>query len=385
MLDKGLIDLVLSIVKNIKKTMSVNHDRFNNFRLFMVQHLLEDTKEWLIDVRDCGIEVDVVIGIEYSAKESVVNELLANNFHIYVPPFEKIQIVITDLLHDSLNRCKIDGKKLIIVEVGGYAVPILHQKFSNFTEYCAGAIEETKQGLWRDMNLPEIKIPIFQIADTRFKKLESLQVGDAVVEALGMALRSKGVSLAGKKVCVLGYGWIGSAISQILRNRRAIIYCYDSDPIQNIKAYLAGFNIGPKKLLLTTADIVIGATGQTSLDANDIIDLKDGAYLASASSRDIELDLKGIKNIISSTKDISKNIKELKLKNKRSIYIIGSGFPINFLLEKSVSYEVMDLIFSCALICISKLCLNSYDPKIYVISEEEERKIAELWVDYYIS
>lgn len=374
----------LHVLKELVDSTERLKDRFSNIRLFAIQHLFEDTEEWLHNLVELGMEIDVVIGIEYSAKRRVVKRLINKGIRVVTPPFSDMHKVVKNLLSKSLKECKVTNKKLLIAEVGGYAVPVLHKDLAELASYCIGAIEETRHGIWLDEQIDKLLIPIFQTAETPLKKLESIQVGEAVVAALQMILRDRGLSMAGWNAYVLGFGWIGASVANALRNRYAIVYCYDINPLKIIEAHLSGFGIGSKECLMGNSDIIIGATGRTSLTRNDLLNLKEGTYLASASSKQVEIGLNEIQDHILRRKTISTYVDEIELKNHKKFYLIADGFPVNFILNRSVSVAVMDMIFSSVFACMVRIVENNYESGIYAASEEDEKNIATLWMQQYL-
>lgn len=357
-------------------------DKFSNVKLFAIQHLFGDTAEWLLNLARLGLDVDIVVGIEYSAKETVMERLAAEGFEVLTPSFNKMESTIKDLLRKSFKKCRTTNKRLLIAEVGGYAVPVLHKHMAESARDCIGAVEETRHGLWLDQKIDKLLIPIFQVAETPLKRLESSQVGEAVATAIEIVLRGCGLSLAGLSVSVLGFGWIGASVAGAIRNRHAIVNCIDTDPIKAIEANLLGFEIGSRETL-HNADIIVGATGSTSVTKKQLLNLKDGTFLVSASSKDIEMGLSESRDKIRKTKSISPYVEEITLENGKRINLVTKGFPVNFLLETSVSSRVMDIMFADVFACMKRLVMNRYEPGIYPVPEEDEKRIAKLWRKWY--
>lgn len=236
-----------------------------------------------------------IIGVEYSSKLECVNYLKNNGFNIRVASLQGINRAVANYLTDALKICLSEDAKLLILENGGYVVQMFHEKFSKNRKHCIGAIEETKAGIWKDEKIKNLLFPIVHITNTPLKGIESKHIGSPIVDALILLLKEIGLAINAKNILVIGYGWIGNSVINYLQNRGARILCYDLDYIKNLEAYFDGLVYGKREDMLERADIIIGATGKKSIKISDILKLKDGVFLVSATSRNDEFDIKAIK------------------------------------------------------------------------------------------
>jgi S-adenosylhomocysteine hydrolase len=141
---------------------------FGEYVLILILHLFRDTIS-LTEAFTCAgaDKSDVfIIGIPYSSKAAVVEEL-KKTFKVFSPAFPMDDEVI-EVVEKAMTVCKRKNKKLLVIEDGGYAVPILHgwkietskdggyikvpspKKLREPFKYCMGAVEQTAQGVWRD-------------------------------------------------------------------------------------------------------------------------------------------------------------------------------------------------------------------------------------------
>lgn len=169
---------------------------FGEYVLLLIQHLLRDSKSLMEAFVDAGANPRdmFIIGIPYSSKTNVIREL-KKTFKVFTPPFPIDEAVI-DVVEQAVEVCKEKGKKLLIIEDGGYAVPIIHGwlietrkdggyikvpipiKSGETLEYCYGAVEQTAQGVWRDKEI-ELKIPVLTTASSKLKRvLEAPEVAE---------------------------------------------------------------------------------------------------------------------------------------------------------------------------------------------------------------
>jgi adenosylhomocysteinase len=373
------------VLNHLMKRPPINLE-FSDFSLFAVVPILLHFELLLRGLQHLGMQISAVIGIEYSSKKEIAKRLSKDIPSLSVPRFDLISKHVERKLSQVLGtQNEKNYKKLIILENGGYTVPILHKKFNEYIYLCKGAVEETKHGLWLDEQIEHLRIPVITIADTPLKQLESPIVGREIVQALENELNKVGFTVVGSKICVLGFGSIGAAIATALRSMGALVACYDVDPIKMLAARLSGFVTGVKRKLLRDADIVIGATGQCSIGRKDIQNLKDSAFLASASSKRGEIAVNEILSLTVERNKLSKQVELFRLSDGRSMYIIGDGYPINFLLSDPSCGppRFFDLIVSDLFVGIMELMEKELKPGIHRISSCLEKKIAKLWLKFY--
>lgn len=352
---------------------------FRHIRLFIVQHLYSDTLEFIKVLKDLEVAIDVVIGIAYSNQPEIINNLSEMGLQVLTPSADEMELVVREELIRSLDKCRHSNQKLIIHEVGGYVVPISHTLLPDQLALIAGAIEDTKQGKWRVEQIGNLAYPYFHCAESKLKQLEAPFVGDAIGFILDSLLKQHGYALAGRRVLVIGYGWIGSAVCNSLRCKKAIVMSYDIDPIRRLAAQLDGIQTFEKSECPGDASIVIGASGQTSVTGDIIEKMRDNTIIASASSRNIEIDLSYLRNMASEEIRIAPEICQFTMKNGKKLYLLNDGFPINFL-GTSLPDEISDLLLGEIMLMIHTAATGQYSPGIYAIGDSVEKSVASIWL-----
>jgi adenosylhomocysteinase len=353
---------------------------FHNKILFAIQPLFGDSYGLLMCLQKSGLEIFSVIGLEYSSRPEIKEKLQKNGIRCTTVSTNDILAEVTAHLTEVFALCESTGKRLLILENGGYAVPLIHEQFAHKAHLCAGAVEETKQGLWKDQKISTPLFPILQTADTPIKKIESAHIGEPVVMALSSILKKAGLGIQGKKIGVLGYGWIGSSVARVLKMRSSHVLVYDKDPIKNIEAYYQGCVHGNRDTVLQESDIIIGATGQTSVSGDDFLKLKSGVFLASASSKKVEFDINYLEQNSYQSAEAETHIKEFHLTHsKKIVHLLAKGEPINFLVE-SLPHEIMDLMMADMYLCLATICTSVLPPILQPSGIETELGIAQTWL-----
>ena len=354
---------------------SRNQQLLENTRFIILEHLLPTTESMINLLKEEGkAEIFALIAKPYSLVEDVYRRLCKKNIRIIRNTYAELENtdVLLGILIESIDKSKTDGKRIIIIDVGGYfAKPILQlqEKCPGDERYITGVIEDTTFGHNRYIEkLDDINVPVFSVARSSLKEIEARFVGQDAVFAMETILRDQGILMSGRHALVVGYGMIGKNVALALKNSHLVVSVYDYYDHRNLAAYIDGFNIHKKRELIKNADIVFFATGnpEGALSYEYIEECKDRVILVSVGSKDTEFDLSKLKEQAIEQKPFGKYLKEYTISNDRRIIVANNGTAVNFILP-SLSVEVLDLVFSEILICA--LLLLRYET-----TDEQERK-----------
>ncbi|MEL7171472.1 MAG: S-adenosylhomocysteine hydrolase [Pseudomonadota bacterium] len=366
----------------------VDHLGFNpdeRHRWIIVAHLFDDTRR-MLDALERVIEFDAVFGVPYSSNRPGVREAWTERYGdlVHIPAdLPAMEAELVAQLGRSLAACRAQGQKLIVQEVGGFVVPLLHKYFRDDLHLVAGVVEITKQGVWRAQEL-DLRIPVLHCADSELKRLEAQRCGETIVRCVDGIARELGISLAGRVATVVGAGWIGTGVARALRRIDALPAVVDLDPLKLAEARLDGFSASRHGDKLEESALVIGATGARSLPAEMLERLPHGAIVASASSRQHEIDVEFLKSHPSDR--VGKAVEAFHLygddvRPPRSLLLVNDGFPANFIPGSgSVPDEIVETILAELIVLMHGLTERPYAPGIHRISRDEERVCAELWL-----
>ncbi len=354
--------------------------QYPDVRQFVVQHLYPDTLRLLLILHE-HVPIHCVVSIGYSGNKTVIEQLAAAGIKVVTPSYEDLAATINTELEQSLLYCNENSCRLLIHEVGGYAVKSLHEQHLSHIALVVGAIEVTKQGVWVAEQLPKLEIPQLNCAQTRLKQVEGKMVGEAVVTALDVILRELGYAIVGRQALVLGYGWVGKGTAVSLRQRGAQVFVQDHDVIQCVDAMVDGFVV-PNKSGKPSVDpaIVIGASGQQSITAEVIDKLPDRCFLVSGASKDHEIDLDYLEQQSAGKSSIHKHVEAYTLLDDRTLFLVNKGFPVNFT-GASVPDEIVEFLFAELIMLVPMLLEQKLTPGVYPLPVEQERLAAQIWMD----
>lgn len=353
----------------------------------ILQHILPTTIEY-VDIVNSVYPVDLVISIVYSNDQPTVEALRAKGYKVIVPT--SIDYMKNELWRDVLNVLDGQSHPIVFQEVGGY-MSKWTEELASYTGF-KGCVEDTKNGLWRYQAAEEagtLKLPVLSMADTALKRVEDSLIGDACVYSLEKVLRTQLASiLDGIRCGVVGWGNIGKSCATAFKGRNAVVSIYDINPVVNMLAYGRGFYPMPLAQLLSESDIVMGCSGRRSIRVADINDIKNGAILCSASSKDIEIDLKGfsklceVEDITPKGDDLCPIHKYTVRKTGKIFYILKNGTPIDFL-DMPLQGAILDCTFSELFVCMRELSQNPHQPGVLELSDDLQVAVAKQWLPTY--
>ncbi|WP_374652275.1 adenosylhomocysteinase [Dongia sp.] len=325
-----------------------NASALNLTRFLLLEHILPTTEEFVRHLVAAGGEVFALLAKPYSIDGAVLNRLIESGVCIHRKSYEELDDTsyLDQLIQSAMSQSDVDGKKIVIIDVGGYFAAPLARLPVDSLRHISGVVEDTTFGHNRYIKcIQNIGVPVFSVARSSLKEIEARFVGRDAVAAVDTILRRHGVTIAGRNALVIGYGMIGKNVARSLRANDLNVYVYDRHDNRNLSAYIDGFRIYAKRDLLKSADIIFSATADTALSFADIEECKDNVILVSVGSRDTEFDIRTIREQALEASEVSPNLKKYILPNSRAVLVVNDGVAVNFLVP-SRPIEIMDLVFS---------------------------------------
>lgn len=195
------------------------------------------------------------------------------------------------------------GETLALLDVGGYFAPTLTDIPGRFSGRLAGVIEDTENGHRRYGELDKLPCPVISVARSPLKAPEDFLVGQSVVFSTEAVMRARGDILHGRPALVIGFGKLGSSIARLLHAKGVQVTVFDIDPVRRTQALSQGFAVArEREAALTGAGLVLCATGAVSLHGEDFPHLRNGAYVATVTSSEDELELDGLPDVYTRTR-----------------------------------------------------------------------------------
>ncbi|MFL5328085.1 MAG: adenosylhomocysteinase [Gemmataceae bacterium] len=213
-----------------------------------------------------------------------------------------------------------------------------------------GSMEETTTGVIRLRAMQKdgvLKFPVIAVNDAKTKHMFDNRYGTGQSTIDGI-IRATNQLLAGRKMVVAGYGWCGKGVASRARGLGAQIIVTEVEPIAALEAAMDGFSVMPMEQAAKIGDVFVTVTGNKHVIRKEhFAAMKDGAVVCNSGHFDIEVDLVGLKaeskEVIA---DARPQVDEFKLKNGKSIFVLGQGRLVNLAMAEGHPASVMDMSFA---------------------------------------
>jgi adenosylhomocysteinase len=278
--------------------------------------------------------------------------------------------------HDVLAR-----RPEVVIDDRADVIRLAHTTHPEVLDTLLGASEETTSGVvaLRAMEADgTLKVPCIAANNARCKYLFDNRYGSGQ-SAVSAILDSTNLLMAGKRVVIVGYGWVGKGLAARARGLAGQVTICEIDPFAALEAHHDGFDVAPLVEACTTAEIVITATGvRDALGEEAVAVLPDGAMLANAGAVDDEFDVAALRATAVESRRVREHVEEFRLGDGRSLFLIGEGVCVNLSAGEGHPAEIMDLTFSVQALSARYLLQHGRDmaPVVHTLPSEIDEGIA---------
>jgi len=273
------------------------------------------------------------------------------------------------------------GDDIVLLDVGGYFAPVIAEVADRFSGRIIGVVEDTENGHRRYACLDKLPCPVYSVARSPLKDPEDYLVGQSVVFSAEALMRERGDILPGRTALVIGFGKLGSSIARLLHAKGVRVIVYDIDPVRRVQALSQGFTVSADRpWALAQAGIVLCATGAKALRGEDFSHLRNGAYLATVTSSEDELELDALPAAYTRTPAGPQVTRYQTVGHY--FYLMNSGNAVNFLHGASVGPFIF-LVQAEILAAARNLALADPGPGIHELDPDDRAAIAAIWLAYW--
>jgi adenosylhomocysteinase len=273
------------------------------------------------------------------------------------------------------------GRDVVLLDVGGYFAPSLIQVCERFSGRVLGVVEDTENGYRRYASLDKLPCPVASVARSPLKDPEDFLVGQSVVFSTEALMRGRGDILHGRTALVIGFGKLGSSIARLLHAKGVQVTVHDIDPVRRTQALSQGFAVArDREEALTGAGLVLCATGSIALRGEDFPHLRNGAYVATVTSSEDELELAGLPEVYTRART-GEAITRYQTTG-HYFYLMNNGNAVNFLHGASVGPFIF-LVQAEILAAIAILARADLGPGMHEIDAADRAAIAATWLNYF--
>jgi adenosylhomocysteinase len=272
----------------------------------------------------------------------------------------------------------------MVLDDGGDATKILHDKHPGLLEGIRGISEETTTGvnrLYAMMRDCSLKAPAFNVNDSVTKsKFDNLYgCRESLVDGIK---RATDVMLAGKLAVVCGYGNVGKGSAASLRSQGARVMVTEIDPICALQAAMEGYQVTTMDEAASQGDIFVTATGNIDVITIDHMrHMKDRAIVCNIGHFDSEIQIDALRNY--PWEEVKPQVDEVVFPDGKRLIVLAKGRLVNLGCATGHPSFVMSASFTNQVLAQIELFTNhgQYENKVYVLPKHLDEKVAALHLD----
>jgi adenosylhomocysteinase len=278
----------------------------------------------------------------------------------------------------------VDTKPQITMDDGCDLVSLIHRdRRDDALATVVAGTEETTTGVIRLRAMAAdgaLAYPIIAVNEAMTKHFFDNRYGTGQSTVDGI-LRATNVLLAGRRVVVAGYGWVGRGIASRFRGMGSLVTIVEVDPIRAIEALMDGYQVMSSLDAAAWGDLFITATGNYHIFRREHFErMHDGAMMANSGHFDDEYDLPVLGELCSNRiREVRPDVQEYDF-GDRKLYVLGEGRLVNLAAAEGHPASVMDMSFANQALAVEHLVRNHSDlsPQMYTVPPEIDREVARL-------
>ena len=272
----------------------------------------------------------------------------------------------------------------MVLDDGGDATKILHDKHPDLLAEIRGISEETTTGvnrLYEMVRDGSLKAPAFNVNDSVTKsKFDNLYgCRESLVDGIK---RATDVMLAGKLAVVCGFGNVGKGSAASLRSQGARVMVTEIDPICALQAAMEGYQVTTMDEAASAGDIFVTATGNIDVVTIDHMrQMKDRAIVCNIGHFDSEIQIDSLRNY--PWEEVKPQVDEVIFPDGKRLIVLAKGRLVNLGCATGHPSFVMSASFTNQVLAQIELWTNhgKYENKVYVLPKHLDEKVAALHLD----
>jgi adenosylhomocysteinase len=341
-------------------------------RVAVVVHLEAKTAYLATLLAEAGAEVVAAGSNPGSTQDAICAALVERGIEVHARHGAPPDVFTQDLLDVA------DTGPEIVIDDGAELTRRIVEHRPDLAVRLAGVSEETTTGVARLRALEAAgrrTFPAIAANDARCKHMFDNPYGTGQT-TLTAILRLTNLSAAGKRFCIVGYGWVGKGLARRAEGLGGKVTVVELDPVQALTAHMDGHRVAPLADAVEDADFVIAATGNVEAVTGDAFArLKDGVVLANAGHHDREVDVPSLREQADEEREVRPGVKRYVLAGRR-IHVCVDGALVNIAGGDGNPVEIMDLSFSVQALAAHHLASGGVPPGLNRFPAELDDEIA---------
>jgi adenosylhomocysteinase len=258
------------------------------------------------------------------------------------------------------------------------------RKWTKMAAGMKGVSEETTTGVHR----------LYEMAKNGTLMFPAINVNDSVTKSKfdnvygcrhslpDGIMRATDVMLAGKYICICGYGDVGKGSAQAMQAAGARVVVTEIDPICALQATMEGFHVQPLDKVVGEIDIIITTTGNKGIImCEHMAKMKDNAIVGNIGHFDNEIDMAGLM-AVTTRLNIKPQVDKFIFEDGHGVIVLAEGRLLNLGCATGHPSFVMSCSFTNQTVAQIELWkeqdTGKYDKKVYVLPKVLDEKVARL-------
>ena len=341
-------------------------------------HVTTETANLMRTLQAGGAHVTLAASNPLSTQDDVAAALVAE----YGIPTHARRGEDRDTYYTHLNSVA-DTHPQLTMDDGCDLVSLLHSARPDQVGEVLAGTEETTTGVIRLRAMAAdgaLRFPVIAVNEAQTKHLFDNRYGTGQSTLDGI-IRATNILIAGRKVVVAGYGWVGRGIAARMAGHGAHVAVVEVDPVRALEALMDGFAVMTAGDAAGWGDLFITATGNINVFRREHFEaMSDGAIMANSGHFDAELDLAALRDLAEGhVREVRKNVQEFDIGGKR-LNLVAEGRLVNLGAAEGHPAAVMDMSFANQALSAEYVARHhsELEPRVYVVPEAIDAEVARL-------
>lgn len=270
----------------------------------------------------------------------------------------------------------------LILDDGGDATLVTHDKYPHLLENMIGLSEETTTGVNRLHDMMQegsLRCPAFNVNDSVTKsKFDNLYgCRESLTDGIK---RATGVMIAGKTAVVCGYGDVGKGCARALAGLGATVWITEIDPICALQAAMEGFRVVSLDEAAAHANIVVTATGNTKIvTLEHMRQMKEDTVICNIGHFDNEIDVAALRDTCQ-WENIKPQVDHVIFPDGKRLILLAEGRLVNLSCAAGHPSFVMSTSFTNQVLAQIELFTrhDQYEIGVHVLPKHLDEWVARL-------
>ena len=277
-----------------------------------------------------------------------------------------------------------DWRPNMILDDGGDATAMAHDKFPELFSDIRGISEETTTGVLR----------LYEMASAKTLRCPAMNVNDSVTKSkfdnlygcreslMDGIKRATGVMIAGKIAVVCGYGEVGKGCAQSLRGLGATVWVSEIDPICALQAAMEGFRVVTLEDAAAKADIFVTATGNARVIRREhMSQMRNDAIVCNIGHFDSEIEVAELREHCK-WENIKPQVDHVIFPDGKRVILLAEGRLVNLGCAAGHPSFVMSCSFTNQVLAQVELFKNDYPIGVHILPKKLDERVARLHLDH---